>query len=80
LNLSLHRQGYPVGERKQMVATQMLADAQRAEAAEAARVASISPFERQMERVRNGARLIEKPVFRRADPSYTLGGVSAGML
>lgn len=33
-------------------------------------------FQRQLERVRAGAPISEKPVIRRADPDYTLGGVT----
>jgi hypothetical protein len=44
------------------------------------RLAALSPHERQMERVRNGAKLVEKPDFRTAAPGYTLGGVSSWML
>ena len=49
-------------------------------AAARARLAAMTPFERQLERVRNGAKLVEKLVFRSADPAYTLGGVATGML
>lgn len=45
-------------------------------AKERARLAAMTPFERQMERVRNGAQLVEKFVPRRADPAFTLGGVA----
>lgn len=40
-----------------------------------AKKAAMSPFERQMEALRNGARLVEKPILRRPDYAYTLGGV-----
>lgn len=43
---------------------------------ERARLAAMTPFERQLERVRNGAQLVEKFVPRRADPTFTLGGVA----
>lgn len=46
------------------------------EAAERRRIAAMTPFERQMERVRNGAKLVEKFVPRRADHDFTLGGVA----
>jgi hypothetical protein len=49
------------------------------EEAERARWEAMTPFERQLERVRNGATLIEKPDFSRPITA-TLGGVSAGML
>jgi len=38
--------------------------------------ANMTPFERQMEALRNGARLIEKPRFRSREYDFTLGGVS----
>jgi hypothetical protein len=44
--------------------------------AKAVILAQLTPFERQMQAVRMGARLINKPVFRRPDYDYTLGGVS----
>jgi hypothetical protein len=47
---------------------------------ETRRVAAMTPHERQLERVRNGAKLVEKPDLRTAAPGYTLGGVSSGML
>jgi hypothetical protein len=47
---------------------------------ERARLAAMTPFERQMEKVRNGARLIEKPDLRPAAHTFTLGGVATGML
>lgn len=38
----------------------------------------LTPFERAMERVRQGAGIIEvRPINRRVEPSYTLGGVSS---
>ena len=40
------------------------------------RLAALSQFERQMERIRNGAKLIEVHPMRRADPTMTLGGVA----
>lgn len=49
------------------------------DAAERKRLDAMTPFERQLERVRRGARLIEKPRLSRA-PDVTLGGVSAGLL
>lgn len=45
------------------------------ERAERERVASLSPFQRQEERLRKGASVVAKFNPRRADPSYTLGGV-----
>ena len=54
-------------------------EAEAARAAEAARLAAMSPFERQLERVRKGAAISVRPVLTK---SYdrTLGGISAGML
>lgn len=47
-------------------------------AAEARRIveASMTSFDRQMARVAAGARIVVKPVIRRPDYSYTLGGVA----
>jgi len=45
-------------------------------AAEAARVAALTPFERQMEAVRNGRGVVRRFTPRRVEPSFTLGGVS----
>ena len=45
-------------------------------AIERKRLASMTLLERQLERVRKGATVSVKPVMRRADPSYTLGGVA----
>lgn len=39
-------------------------------------LAKLTPFERQMHALRNGARLIEKPILRKSAPDYTLGGVT----
>jgi hypothetical protein len=79
LNDTLYRKGVLLAERKQMIATEMLRDAHRREmaalAAERARRSAMSPFERQEERLRNGASVVTKFTPRRADPSYTLGGV-----
>jgi len=47
---------------------------------ESARLAAMTPFERQMERVKNGARVVDKPVFRKADHDFTLGGVATGLI
>lgn len=49
-------------------------------ATERRRLAAMTPFERQMDRLANGARLVEKPVLRRVEPNYTLGGVATGAL
>lgn len=39
--------------------------------------AMFTPFERQMARLAAGAQLVEKPVLRRADYAYTIGGVAS---
>lgn len=44
------------------------------------RLAAMTPHERQLERVRNGARVVAKPVLRPADHAFTLGGVATGLL
>ena len=43
-------------------------------------VAEMTSFERQMMRVREGAKLVTVQPIRSAEPSYTLGGVSSGLL
>lgn len=48
--------------------------------AERKRIAAMSPFERDMERLRNGAGLVAAPDFRTAGPAYTLGGISSASL
>jgi hypothetical protein len=52
-------------------------DAARKAEAQQARLAEMTPFERQMEAVRNGARLVEKVQMPSRRYDYTLGGVSA---
>ena len=49
-------------------------------AAERKRLAAMTPHERNMERVRNGAALTIKPDLRKADPAFTLGGIASGAL
>lgn len=44
------------------------------------RLAAMTPFDRQLERVRNGARVVVKPVLRAPDHDFTLGGVATGMI
>jgi hypothetical protein len=44
------------------------------------RIAAMSPFERDMERLRNGAGLIAAPDFRTGSPDFTIGGVASGSL
>ncbi|MBE7186369.1 MAG: hypothetical protein INR68_18410 [Methylobacterium mesophilicum] len=49
-------------------------------AQERARLAAMTPFERQLARVAAGAKLVEVKPLRRADPNFTLGGVSSSYL
>lgn len=51
-----------------------------AAASERRRLAALSPLDRQIERLRNGATLHEKPVLRQADHAFTLGGIASGQL
>lgn len=44
------------------------------------RRAAMSPFERQMERVKNGSQLVTVPDTRPAAHNFTLGGVASGMM
>lgn len=60
-------------EAKVMILDQIKAD-------ERARLAAMTPFERQMEAVARGARIVAKPDLRKAAHDFTLGGVSGGML
>jgi hypothetical protein len=54
------------------ISTEQLADVVEAE--------YVTPFEKAMARVRAGASIIEVvPISRRAEPSYTLGGVSEAL-
>ena len=41
---------------------------------------TVTPFERQLEKVRNGAGLVNVIPVRRPNPEGTLGGVASGML
>ena len=67
-------------EARALIEAQMVAEAEREQTAERARIAAMTPFERQMERVRNGARVVDKVKTHRADHDFTLGGVATGML
>lgn len=73
LNADLKRRHFTLPERQRIVGEQRTRDEQD-------RLAAMTPFERQLERVRNGAQLIEVRPMRSADPAFTLGGVSSGML
>lgn len=44
------------------------------------RLAAMTPFERQLERVRNGARVVDKVDTRKAAHDFTLGGIATGMI
>jgi hypothetical protein len=44
------------------------------------RIAAMTPFERQLERVKNGAQLVAAPDLRPAPHNFTLGGVASGMI
>lgn len=44
------------------------------------RIAALTPLERQLERVRNGAKLITVQPRRSVDPDFTIGGVATGMI
>lgn len=80
LNAKLKANGFRLPDRKRIIADEVARLAREANAAEAARLAAMTPFERQLERVRNGARVVDKLVLRRADSAFTLGGVASGML
>ncbi len=80
LNAQLKRAGYRLPERQAMIAEAIAAAAERAATAERARIAAMSPFDRQMERVKNGAKLVTKPDTTRAAHEFTLGGVATGMI
>jgi hypothetical protein len=49
-------------------------------ALEKRRLAALTPLDRQLERVRNGARLVEVRPLPGREHAFTLGGVSGGML
>lgn len=48
--------------------------------AERKRIAALSPFERDMERLRNGAGLVAAPDFRTSNPDFTIGGIASASL
>ncbi len=68
-NRFLRVRHFSVAERKVMIAEKVRAD-------EAKRQKALSPFERQMEKVRNGAKLVEEPAMPSRTYAMTLGGVS----
>lgn len=64
-------------EYKRLVHSMGAAEAKRIILADIeAKKVELTPFERQMEALRNGARLIAKPVFRGKEYDFTLGGGS----
>lgn len=66
----LNRQQHiPAAEARRLVLEQAAADERR-------RLAAMTPHDRRLERIRNGARIVEVHPMRRADPAYTLGGVA----
>lgn len=73
LNEKLKRTGVRLAERKVMIAEMIAAQ-------ERNRLAAMTPFERQLERVAAGAKLIEVRPIRRSEPTMTLGGVPSGLL
>lgn len=80
LNRHLRARGVLLPERKALIAEQVAIEERRAAAAEAARMAALSPLERQLAKVRAGARIVEVRPMRRADYAFTLGGVATGAL
>lgn len=69
MNERLRRNGHPLAERKAIIT-------QAAEKAERDRRAAMSPFERQLERVRNGAKLTTRVAVPRGGYDYSLTGGS----
>ena len=76
----LVKRGSTAAEALALVTDQAAADQRRAEAAERARIAALTPHERNLERVRNGARVMEKVAMPTREYATTLGGVSGGLL
>ena len=70
LNFKLRRKRIPLAERREIV-LRAAADAERR------RLAAMTPFERQLERVRNGAQLVVRPDTRPVGPAFTLGGIAS---
>ena len=71
MNATLKANGYRLAERKAMIAEEIARRERR-------RIAALSPFERQQERLAAGAKLITVQPLRRPEPTMTLGGVSSG--
>lgn len=70
------RSRHGAAEAKRLVLSEI--NAKRCE--EMARLEAMSPFERQMEALKNGARLIAKPTYQRPDYDFTLGGIATGAI
>jgi hypothetical protein len=67
-------------EARAIVAEAVALEKRRALTAERERLAALPLVERQLERVRNGATVSDKPDLRPAGHAYTLGGVASGQL
>ncbi len=80
LNAKLKANGYRLPDRKRMIGDEIARLARVAGAEETARLAAMTPFERQMERVKNGAQLTTVPDTRPVAHNFTLGGVASGMI
>ncbi|MHA0335806.1 hypothetical protein [Sphingomonas aquatilis] len=78
LNRQLKAKGYRAVERKALIAEEVARLARKAVREEQDRLARMTPHERAMERVRNGATLTTKPVMRKADHAFSLTGSSMG--
>lgn len=74
LNRTLKVKGFRAAERRKLILDEIAA-------AERARVAALTPLERQFERLaKAGGRLVEVTPLRRSEPSQTLGGVPSSYL
>ena len=73
LNALLRRKKVSIAERKRIILEMVAADERR-------RLAALSPHERQLERVRQGARVVTVHPMPSRQHTHTLGGVSAGLL
>jgi hypothetical protein len=80
MNRTLIRKKFKTDERKAIIADEVAKRARSLVLAEQARVAALTPLERQAEQMRRGVRLVEKFTPRMADHAFTLGGVASGQL
>lgn len=71
-NALLKLKGFLADERRKLVLEKRDAD-------EKARKAALSPLERQIDRMRNGA-VVTSPIVHRGAHDFTLGGIASGML